>query len=149
MKKVEDLKIRLLSQNADFEIIHLDKPIKSKSDALGYFRIEETVPTLIIQTEEAFYALIISGERSKVNFDLIKNFLGCERVGMAEKSLVVEQLGFEPGQVPLIGHELPCIIDNRIFKYSYVYGGTGDLYHTLKINPNDLVKANNVIFRFD
>jgi len=45
---------------------------------------------------------------------------------MADKREMVEQFKFEPGQVPLIGHDLPCIIDNRIFKYSFVYGGTGD-----------------------
>lgn len=147
--KVEDLRKRLLNQNADFEIIQHDIPIKSKKDALGYFKIEETVPTLIIQTEIGFYALIISGERDKIDFDLIKSILGCEKVGMAEKKEIVEKLKLEPGQIPLIGHELPCIIDNWIFKYRFVYGGTGDWYYTLKIKPDDLVKANNVVLKFD
>lgn len=146
---VEDLKARLIQQIADFEIICHDKPIKSKNDALGYFNVEETAPTLIIQTEDVFYALIISGERNRVDFDKIKNILGCRKFEMANKTQIMEKLNVVPGQVPLIGHELPCIIDNRIFKYSYVYGGTGDLYHTLKITPNDLIKANNVILRFD
>ena len=147
--KVEDLRERLVNQNADFEIIQHDIPIKSKKDALGYFKIEETVPTLIIQTEIGFYALIISGERSKMDFDVIKNLLGCEKIGMADKKEIVEKFKIEPGQIPLIGHELPCIIDNRIFKYRFVYGGTGDWYHTLKIRPDDLVKANNVVLKFD
>lgn len=147
--KIEDLRKRLLGQNADFEIIQHDMPIKSKKDALGYFKIEETAPTLIVQTETEFYALIISGERDKMDFDLIKNLLGCAKISMADKKEIVNKFNVEPGQIPLIGHNLPCIIDNRIFKYRFVYGGTGDCYHTLKIAPGDLVKANNVVLKFD
>lgn len=147
--KIEDLRALLSDQNTDFEIIGHNIPIKSKKDALGYFKIEETVPTLIIQTEIGFYALIFSGERDKVDFELIRNLLGCTKIRMADKIEIVERFKVEPGQVPLIGHNLPCIIDNRIFKYRYVYGGTGDWYHTLKIKPDDLVKANQVVLYFD
>lgn len=145
-KYIRDL---LSLQNADFEIIGHDIPIKSKKDAIGYFKIEETVPTLIIQTEIGFYALIISGERDKVNFELIRNLLGCKKIRMADKEEIIERFKVEPGQVPLIGHNLPCIVDNLIFKHRYVYGGTGDWYHTLKIRPEDLVKANRVVLNFD
>ncbi len=147
--KVEDLKTRLSSQNMDFEIIQHDKPIKCKKDALGYFKIEETAPTLILQTEIGFYALIISGERSKIDFNLIKSLLGCNKIGLADKKDIIEKFKTEPGKIPLIGHNLPCIIDNRIFKYKFVYGGTGNWYYTLKIRPKDLVIANNVILKFD
>lgn len=147
--KVNDLRERLLNQITDFEIIHHDIPIKSKNDALGYFKIEETAPTLILQTDLGFYALIISGERSKVDFDLIKDLLGCKKIGMANKNEIIDKFKIEPGQVPLTGHNLPCIIDNRIFKYRFVYGGTGDWYYTLKIKPNDLVKVNNVVLKFN
>lgn len=146
--RITDLKYLLSNQNADFEIIEHDIPIKSKKDALGYFKIEETVPTLIIQTEIGFYALIISGERDKVDFELIKKLLGCTNIRMADKVEIIERFKVEPGQVPLIGHNLPCIIDNLIFKHRYVYGGTGDWFHTLKIRPEDLVKANQVVLNF-
>jgi Cys-tRNA(Pro)/Cys-tRNA(Cys) deacylase len=146
---IEDLKKQLINQNADFEIIQHDIPIKSKKDALGYFKIEETAPTLIIQTEIGYYALIISGERNKVNFDLIRKLLGCDAIKMADKIEIVEKFNIEPGQVPLVGHNLPCIIDNKIFKYNFVYGGTGNWYYTLKIKPEDLVKVNNVVLKFD
>jgi hypothetical protein len=63
--KIDDLRIRLLNQNAEFEIIQHDIPIKSKKDALGYFNIEETAPTLIIQTENDFYALKYSIKRDR------------------------------------------------------------------------------------
>lgn len=139
--KFEDLKTRLEKLNAEFEIIHHDKPIKSKKDALGYFKIEETVPTLIVKTERDFFALIVSGERNNVDFNIIKKLLGCDQIAMANRHEVYEKLGLETGQIPLIGHNLPCIIDNKIFKYQFVFGGIGDMYYTLKIKPEDIVKA--------
>ncbi len=147
--KINALKETLIHQNANFEIIQHDILVKSKTDALGYFRIAETAPTLIIKTEADYYALILSGERDKVDFDMLKTLLGCQKIGMANKAEIVTKFNIEPGQVPLIGHNLPCIIDNRIFKHHYVYGGTGDWYYTLKINPEDLVKANKVVLTFD
>lgn len=149
MKSVEKLRKILLSQQIDFEIQNHDIPIRSKQDALGYFKIEETAPTLIIETEIGFYALIISGERIQMDFVAIKNLLGCAKLRLANKKEIVEKFNIEPGQVPLVGHDLPCIVDNWIFKYEFVYGGTGDCYYTLKIKPNDLVNANNVVLRFD
>lgn len=139
----------LAKQNADFEIIEHDKPIKSKKDALGYFNLEETVPTLIVQTEAGYYALIISGERDKVDLEQIKQILKAEKIAFADKKELINRFNLQPGGVPLIGHGLPCLIDNAIFKYNYVYGGTGDFYHTLKIKPADLKQANNVIAFFE
>lgn len=147
--KINILREKLESQNSKFEIIQHEKPIKSRSDALDFFRIEEMVPTLIIKADKEFYALIFSGERVHIDFDKVKELLDCRKISMANRQEIVEKYGIVSGQVPLIGHNLPCIIDKRIFKNEFVYGGTGDLYYTLKINPNDLVKANRVVLEFD
>ncbi|MDA3893999.1 MAG: hypothetical protein PF517_20255 [Salinivirgaceae bacterium] len=40
-------------------------------------------------------------------------------------------------------------MDKWIFKHKYVYGGIGDFNHTLKINPNDLAEALDVVLKFD
>ncbi|HEX2977097.1 MAG TPA: YbaK/EbsC family protein, partial [Bacteroidales bacterium] len=143
--KVEDIREKLFNINAVFEIIQHDIPIKSKKDATGYFKIEETAPTLIVQTQNDFYALIISGERHKVDLELIKKLLGSKKLSLANKTELSEKFGLEAGQIPLVGHDLPCIIDKLLFKYEFVYGGTGNCFFTLKIKPCDLVKANNVI----
>jgi prolyl-tRNA editing enzyme YbaK/EbsC (Cys-tRNA(Pro) deacylase) len=140
---------RLSLQKADFEIVKHDIPIKSKKDALGYFKLEETVPTLIVQTEKGYYAIIISGERDKIDLEQIRLILEAEKIGFADRKDLITRFNFQPGGVPLIGHGLPCLMDNAIFKYQYVYGGTGDFYHTLKINPYDLKQANNVIAVFN
>lgn len=147
--EITELKQLLLDQNADFEILTHDKPIYSKQDALGYFKLEETAPTLILETENGYLALIISGEREKIDFKQLKKLTSCRKLQLANSDVIKERLNLTAGQVPLVGHGLPCIVDKKLFNFPFVYGGTGDLFHTLKIKPDDLVKANNVVLNFD
>jgi Cys-tRNA(Pro)/Cys-tRNA(Cys) deacylase len=147
--EITELKQLLTDQNIDFEILTHDKPIHSKQDALGYFKLEETAPTLILETENGFIALIISGEREKIDFSQLKKLANCRKLQLANSDVIKQTMNLKPGQVPLIGHRLPCIIDKKLFNYPFVYGGTGDLFHTLKIKPADLVRANQVILKFD
>lgn len=146
---ISELEDFLCRQKANFSIIKHEEAIKSKNDALKYYRIEETVPVLIIYTENEFYALIVSGERNKVDLEKIKQILGVCEIRLAKKEEIMTKLNLEIGRVPLIGHRLPCIIDKTILKHKYVYGGTGDFYHTLKIAPKDIMDLNDVVTCFD
>lgn len=53
--------------------------------------------------------------------------------------------GYQAGAVPLIGHNLPCVLDNDLLENDFIYGGSGDEHHTLKIAPGDVLRLNNVI----
>lgn len=139
----------LSNKSIDFEILHHEKPIKSRNDALIYFRLEEMAPTLILKTGNGMVALIISGAREKIDFEIIREKLGCSKVALASKEDVFKRLGMKTGEITMVGHGLPCILDRRIFQSKYIFGGTGDAYHTLKINPYDLEKVNEVIFYFN
>jgi len=149
MDFIPGIKSTLVQLKAEFDIIKTERPIKSRQDAEGYFKIETTVPCLIMNTNKGYYALIISGERQKLDFKQIQKELGFAKFDLAERKEVKNNLSLDPGRIPLIGHNLPTIIDNWIFKHEYVYGGTGDFNHTLKIKPKDLEKALNVEFKFD
>jgi len=147
--EIENLKKILEQAQSDYEIIYHEKPIKSRIDAIGYFKLEEMVPTLILKSEDLFYALIISGKREKVDLQAIQNLIDCKNLQMANKQEIKSKLNLEAGRIPLLGHNLPCIIDEGVFNYDYVYGGTGDFMHTLKIKPKDLAKLNNTILKIN
>jgi len=146
---IERLKQTLESNKADYEIIYHEKPIKSRNDALDYFKLEEMAPTLILKSEEKYFALIISGERNKIDFENIQNLLGCKHLEMATRQEVFDKMQLETGRIPLVGHNLPCIIDEGLFNYEYVFGGSGDFLHTLKIRPADLERMNNTILKLN
>lgn len=146
---ISELDRFLADGDLDFEILYHQKPIKSRFDALNYFRLEETAPTLIVKTESGMFAVIVSGDRVKVDLDMIREILGCKEIKLADKEEVLLTLGMKTGEVAMVGHGLPCLIDNRIFRYRYIFGGAGNAYYTLKIKPEHLEKINEVIFRFD
>ena len=75
----------------------------------------------------------------------MKDELGFSRFVIADKDKVFSMLGYRTGVIPLIGHNLPCIFDDSLLDFDYIYGGSGDEYHTLKIIPKDVIRLNNVI----
>ncbi len=147
--KLESIKQFLESKQADFEIISHEKPIKSRNDALGYFKLEEMAPTLILKSDDSFYALIISGKCNKIDLKFIQEKLKCKELKLADKQEILDRLNLEAGRIPLVGHQLPCIFDEGLLNYDYVYGGTGDFLHTLKIRPKDLASINKPILKIN
>ncbi len=140
--------IKLLNDSGvDYEIIKNNRKIYSAQDGAAYFGIEigQTAPTLILSTDKGLIALIISGNKDKIDFDELSDKLGITINGLAKKKDVEKQLGFKPGAIAMAGHNLPTIIDGELYKYDYIYGGTGDEDLTLKIVPEGLIELNDVI----
>ncbi|MCK9909806.1 YbaK/EbsC family protein, partial [Microbacteriaceae bacterium K1510] len=128
-----------------------DQPIKTAQDGARYFGIEpgQTASTLIVKTDNQFYVVICSGQRGRVNFAEIPALQGSGTVQLASADEVKQATGCAVGSVPLAGHSLPCIVDKLLFRYPYVYGGTGDPLATLKIPPAALEQVNHVVSFFE
>ena len=146
---IKELEQFLSAKKIDFEILKHEKPIKSRFDALNYFKLEEMAPTLILKTEKILIALIISGAREKIDLEIIRQKLAYDQLKLASKDEIIENLGMHPGAIALVGHGLPCIMDELIFQQKYIYGGSGDENCTLKINPRDLQNISNVVCCFE
>ncbi|KPU45857.1 YbaK / prolyl-tRNA synthetases associated domain protein [Oxobacter pfennigii] len=143
MGNIEDV---LKNDGFLFELIHNDIPIYTAKEGADYFKIDiaQMAPTLIIYTDAGFYALVISGERGRVDFKEIKNILNSKDVRLATKDEVKTVTGFPAGNVPMFGIPLPYIVDRRLLNYPFIYGGCGQENTTLKVEPNALFKLNNV-----
>ena len=148
---LENLKSFLQKNNATFELITHKKPIYSSEDGVKCFGIDiaQTAPIIIIKVEKSFFAVIVSGERGRINLEFIVHILGYKKGRLATKDEVTGITGFHPGSIPLVGHNLPCIFDKRLFRYPFVYGGSGEPTCTLKINPKDLEKLNKTVAKLD
>lgn len=144
-----ELKEILNESNCRYEIIKQDKPILSVSDAESYYPIEKSAPTFVLQTENGLIGCITSMQNGRLDFEIIKTQLGFEKLKMADKKKVEKQIGYLTGCIPLAGLGIPSIFDRKLLVHDCVYGGTGDELLTLKINPNDLLKVNDIIGMFE
>jgi prolyl-tRNA editing enzyme YbaK/EbsC (Cys-tRNA(Pro) deacylase) len=142
--------IELLAPYHGFEIIFNDKPLRSAEDGATYFQIEigQTAPTLILDGDGKYFAAVVSGGH-RLNMKEIARMLGCRKVKLVDRDKVREITGYDAGTTPMVGLSLPYILDNQLFEYDFVYGGTGKADKTLKIAPAILEMVNKVIAKFD
>ena len=142
-----NITILLASCPYDYELINHPHPIKTVTDGMNHFKIEagQTAPTLILKADDTFIALIFSGSQNQLDFPAIASVLGRKHVTLAKPKEVEKVTGFSVGNIPMIGHALPCVLDNRLLNYSFVFGGTGNPLVTLKISPLALPQLNNVV----
>lgn len=133
----------LTTSECDYEIIQHDKPILKTEDADEYFDSSKAAPVFIVKTEKGFYALIVRYQYNRLDLRKLAQDSGFSKMKLAEKSDIFKITGYEVGAVPLIGHNLPCLFDKKLLAFDYIYGGTGDQFHTLKINPEDVIRLNN------
>ena len=137
----------LKNSGYDYELITHEKPIHTAQEGAEYFDIEigQTAPTLILKIDSDYCALIISGDRERVDFAEIAELLGCNQAKLATRKEVKEITGCEVGSVSMVGMDLPFILDKQLFRYPFIYGGSGLETRTLKIAPAALQQLNKVV----
>jgi prolyl-tRNA editing enzyme YbaK/EbsC (Cys-tRNA(Pro) deacylase) len=144
---MDRLRKLLEEKEIPYEIIQHETPIRSAREGAKFFGIDpgQTAPVLIVQSDTEHYAVIFSGDRGRVDLDELAQVLGCNRLKMANSKDVQAVTGYAVGCIPLVGLALPVIMDKRLYRYPFVYGGTGEATSTLKICPNALEKLIHVI----
>jgi Cys-tRNA(Pro)/Cys-tRNA(Cys) deacylase len=137
----------LENSNFDYKFIFHKKQIYSAADGAEYFGIEvgQTAPTLITKTDKGYFAIIFSGSRSRIDFELIAKIINASQANLANKDKVRKITGFDPGDTPMVGLSLPTIFDKKLLQYPFVYGGSGQPNRTLKLSPLALVKLNDPV----
>ncbi|PXV59369.1 prolyl-tRNA editing enzyme YbaK/EbsC (Cys-tRNA(Pro) deacylase) [Dysgonomonas alginatilytica] len=139
----------LTKSECDYEIIQHDKPILKTEDADEYFDSSKAAPVFIVKTEKGFYAMILSNQYNRIDFKKLALDLGFSKIKLAEKSDVLKVTGYEVGSIPLIGHDLPCLFDKVLLAFDYIYGGTGNKFHTLKIKPQEIIKLSSDVVEIE
>lgn len=149
MLTLDELAELLINSECDYEIIEHDKPILKTDDSNEYFDSSKAAPVFIVKTEKGFYALVASNQYNRFDFKKLALDSGFSKIKLADKSDVLKVTGYEVGTVPLIGHNLPCLFDSKLLDFTYIYGGTGDKYHTLKIAPQDILRLNKNVLEIE
>lgn len=144
---MDKLIANLVKHHVDYEIFEHSKQINTAQEGAEYFGIPigQTAPTLILSTDKGYYSLIISGDYGRVDLESLKDMLEVQEIKLAKPKEVEQVTGSRIGSVSLINLGIPTIIDRELYRYSYVYGGTGVPHTTLKISPKDIESLNEVI----
>lgn len=144
---MEQLISILNNKHIDYEIIEHSKEINTAQEGAEYFGIHigQTAPTLILKTDVGYFSLIISGDFGRVDLETMNDLLKVQEIKLAKPKEVEQVTGSRIGSVSLINPSLPTIIDRELYRFPYVYGGTGKARSTLKIPPRDLEKLNKII----
>ena len=148
---MESLQDIFKEKNVPFELINHKVPIHTAQQGAAHFGITigQTAPTLILKTDKGFFALVVSGDRGHIDFKEVASIIGCNKVKLAGARDVEKVTGCTIGSISMVGHNLPCVVDKRLFQYSSIYGGSGEETCTLKINPSALEKVNSVVAMLD
>ncbi|MBD3922155.1 YbaK/EbsC family protein [Paenibacillus sp. PR3] len=144
---MDELLAKLNQYDVVYEIIEHTKQIHSAQEGAEYFGIDigQTAPTLIMKTDKGYYAVIICGDYGRVDLEAMKALLNVEQLRLAKPNEVEQVTGSKIGSVALINSGLPTIIDKQLFRYDYVYGGTGVPQTTLKLPPDAIVQLNEIV----
>lgn len=147
---MDNLTMILQEKEVQYEIIHHEKQIRTAQEGAEYFGIEigQTAPTLVMKSEKGYIAMIVSGSRGRMNLEEAAGMIGCNQLKMATPKEVEQITGYTVGSVSLV-LSLPCIVDRGLFRYPFIYGGTGEPLSTLKLDPNAIEMLNRVVAFLD
>ena len=145
MFSLEQLTEFLTANKADFELITHEEPVITIEDAGKHFPLEECAPVFVVQADQSLVALIMNAQRGQVNLKSMAADLGYHTLQLANPQVVAQATGYKTGSIPLIGHNLPCLFDKSLTIHDYIYGGSGDGLHTLKIKPEDVIRLNRML----
>jgi len=146
MHFIRKLKEMLDKSGREYELIYHERPLRSAEEGAEYFHIPigQTAPTLVLESSRGLMALVISGGKGKTNLQKIASVLDLDEVRLASPGKVLKETGFQVGSIPLVGLDLPFILDSKIFEFPFIYGGAGVNGWTLKIVPKALEELNRV-----
>lgn len=142
--QLDKLNTLLKSNNANYSIFTDNFSIKTASEGAKHYSItlDETTPTLVLKSQETYFAAIICGS-TRISFKKLKQTLGIKEIKMADPQTVLTLTGAKVGEVCLINMGLSTLVDKNVLKNKNCYGGCGISNATLKIDTSDLIKITN------
>lgn len=107
--------------------------------------VDSTAKTILLSQEKIGLIAVVLCGKNKVDYSKVANVLHVPRktVKIAELSTLTS-LGLNPGEVcPFFGFFQKTIVDTTLLTQPFVYCGSGNPQKTIKISPEEMVKATN------
>jgi len=139
---VERVSEWLRKHSLKWRLIRATKPTRTVRDAAEFLGVDESsiVKTLIVRANDAYYAVILPGDR-KLDFEKLKRIVGSEP-RLAKPDEVLTATGFPAGGVPPVAlpESIRVIVDQGVLEKEVVYGGGGEENCLLEFKPKEYVE---------
>jgi prolyl-tRNA editing enzyme YbaK/EbsC (Cys-tRNA(Pro) deacylase) len=123
------------------KILTLNSPTRTVEESVKALNCEpeNIIKSIVVVTDtHDFYLVILQGDR-KIKTKKLKRLLSVKDIKLASPSQVKERTGFEVGDVPPIGVELPVIMDELVTNQRILYAGGGAPSKNLSISIEELL----------
>ncbi|NBB81700.1 MAG: hypothetical protein GVY36_20045 [Verrucomicrobia bacterium] len=113
------------------------RPIQNMADAIevtgGYER--ENLKSLLIASGENHGIFVLPGDQ-RLEFSVVRSIEGLAKGKLADRRLVFEVLGCEPGSVSPIGNpkNIPVFLEESVLGFQFLFINPGDASTTLKLS---------------
>jgi len=125
-----------------WRLIRAATSTRTVRDAAGFLGVDVSsiVKTLIIYANNAYYAVILPGNR-RLDFEKLNGIIG-GNPRLAKPSEVLSATGFPAGGVPPVAlpENIRIIVDQEVLEKEVVYGGGGGENYLLEFKPREYVE---------
>jgi Cys-tRNA(Pro) deacylase len=150
MLESKDLRAYLQSHNVQAEVMYLEKPTPTVTDAADAVGVEpdQIIKSLLFLVNDKPVLAIANGLRDVDRRSLARYFeVGRKRVKLAGPETVLDISGYPVGAVPPVGWktEVQAFIDPNILRYERVYAGGGEINALVEISPGDIQRLSGAV----
>jgi prolyl-tRNA editing enzyme YbaK/EbsC (Cys-tRNA(Pro) deacylase) len=121
-----------------YQLLPQTRPLRSAEDGAAYFGIAvgQTAPVLLVESDASQrFLCLFAGDHGRLDLVNAAALLKVPKLTPVKYKKVYDITGFEPGNLPLFGMNLPCLFDDALLRYPLVYGGSGQENLTLAVDP--------------
>ncbi len=120
------------------------KTVEEASSAIKV-KLKYIVKSILLMADDRPFIFVLSGE-DRLDLEKVKNLLNVKKIRFASNDEVLKYTGYLPGTIPPICHKIsiPIIVDKKVLRYEFVYGGGGSFRYLLKFKTWDLHKLEHV-----
>lgn len=141
-----DYKIKeyMVANHIDAEHLVLNQSchsVKEAAEAVNGLESQFVKNICMIDQDGRLIVAIVNGA-DRASTSRVSKALNIESPRLADETEVVEKTGFPPGGVPSFGYDAVFIVDPKITELDFVYTGGGSPNSLIKIEVNELLKAN-------
>jgi len=140
----------LVENGYAYQLLPQTQPLRSAEDGAAYFGITvgQTAPVLLVEADASQrFLCLLAGDRGRLDLAKAATLLHVPALAPVKYKKVYDVTGFQPGNLPLLGIDLPCLFDESLLRYPLVYGGTGQEDLTLAVAPQALLALHRVAAR--